>query len=74
MASEISPNHFTAEEQNGMINGIVYLIEEDKNSEVLTSAIEAMTNLIPHSKTIHESFVIKFYYFIFTNINNSAYE
>lgn len=55
MATEISTCYFTPEEQNGMINAIVYLIENDKNSEVLTCAIEALTNLIPHSRAIHEA-------------------
>ena len=40
-----------------MIISIVYLIENDKNSEVLTCAIESMTNLVPHSRTINDNFV-----------------
>ena len=63
MAAEITPNHFSIEEQNGLVNAIVTLIETDKNSEVLTCAIEAMINLVPHSRTIHENFVKKKFFF-----------
>ena len=57
MAAEITPNHFTMEEENGIVNAIVSLIETDKNNEVITCAIDAMTNLVSHSRTIHENYV-----------------
>jgi hypothetical protein len=57
LAAEITPNYFTIEEINGMINAIVLLIENEKNTEVLGSSIDAMTNLIPHSRSICEKFV-----------------
>jgi len=62
IAVEIAPNHFSVEEKNGMVNAIVTLIENDKNSEVLNCAIEAIMNLIPYSRSIQDNYV-KFYLF-----------
>lgn len=39
-----------------MVNSINFLIENDKNLEVVACAIEAMTNLIPHSRFIRDQF------------------
>ncbi len=57
MAQEITPNNFSIEEINGMINTIIYIIENDRNTEVLSCSIESMINLIPHSRTISDKFV-----------------
>ena len=65
MAQEITPNNFSIEEINGMINTIIYIIENDRNTEVLSCSIESMINLIPHSRTISDKFVWIFLKFLF---------